>query len=52
MMSKDVPKKLILVSFSKSTFWIGTFILEYANEIIVIKLYEPVMALYAITNTI
>ena len=52
MMSKDVTKKLILVSSSKSTFWLGAFILEYANEIVIVILYEPEMILFAITNTI
>ena len=51
-MSKDVPEKLILASSLKSMFWLGTFILEYANDIVVIILYEPEMVLYAITNTI
>ena len=50
-MSKDIPERLILVSSSKSMFWLGAFILEYANEIVVIILYDPEMALYVITNT-
>ena len=44
--------------FLRSWYWShfqnqsGAFILEYANEIVVIILYEPKMVLYAITNTI
>ena len=43
MLSKDVPEKLILISSSKSMIWLGALILEYANEIVVIILYEPEM---------
>ena len=51
-MSKDVPEKLILASSLKSMFWLGAFILEYTNDIVVIILYEPEIVLYAITNAI
>ena len=51
-MSEDVPEKLILALSLKSMFWLGTFIPEYANDIVVIILYEPEMVLYAITNAI
>ena len=49
-MSKGVLKKLITVSSSKSMFWSGAFILEYANEIVVISSFKPEMAHYIITN--
>ena len=49
-MSKGVLKKLITVSSSKSMFWSGAFILEYANEIVVISSFKPEMAHYTITN--
>ena len=51
-MSKDIPEKLIMASSLKSMFWLCAFIPEYANDIVVIILYEPEMVLYAITNAI
>ena len=50
MMSKDVLEKLIMVSSSKSMFQSGAFILEYANEIVVISSFQPEIAHHAVVN--
>ena len=50
MMSKDVLEKLIMVSSSKSMFQSGAFILEYANEIVVISLFKPEIVHHTVLN--